>query len=174
MKKYILCALLCTFTAPAMAESAYVGVKLGSVNYDYSNIANNSQSGFGILAGFPVDRNIAVEFEYNDLGGFDSPNRIVTGHAFGMGVTGSAQLNPQFSLFAKIGLASTTLNNVDKAGIISDYTYSNTGLNVGFGGQFNLSRTVGIRAGLDRFRVGNSISQIGIAQMVYIGSVFNF
>jgi len=50
----------------------------------------------------------------------------------------------------------------------------NTGLNAGFGGQYNVSKEIGIRVGIDIYRVGDSASGTSSARMMYAGGVFKF
>lgn len=173
MKKITLLGLIFTLVAaPAIAEGMYVGVKLGQANYDFGKITNNDQAAFGFLAGFNITNNATVEVEYNNLGGYDHSLGIVSGRAFSLSGIGSIQLNSQFSLFGKLGLASTTLNDRAKPGVVGDLSYSNTGLNFGLGAQYNISPFVGVRAGLDSFKVGNANSNTDRMRMVYMGAVF--
>lgn len=173
MKKITLLGLISTLVAaPAIAEDMYAGVKLGQANYDYSKITNNDQSAFGFMAGFIITENATVEVEYNNLGGYDSPTGNVSGRAFSLSGIGSMRLNSQFSLFGKLGLASTTLDDKAKPGFVGDVSYSNTGLNIGLGAQYNISPFVGVRAGLDSFKVGNANSNTDRTRMIYMGAIF--
>lgn len=173
MKKFILLGLIFILVAaPAIAEGMYVGVKLGQANYDYSSITNNDQAAFGLTAGFIITETAAIEVEYNNLGGFDAPKVNVSGKAFSLSGVGSIRLNSQLSLFGKLGLASTTLDNRAKPGFVGDVSYSNTGLNFGLGAQYHISPFVGVRAGLDSFKVGNANSNTDRMRMIYMGAVF--
>lgn len=176
MKKIAIAVLLSAFVAaPAVAAGMYAGVKLGSVNYGYSNVTNNSQAGFGLLGGYAVNENFAVEVEYNSLGGFDSTSGTIKGSSFGVSGVGSYPINEQFSLFGKLGIASTSLKDTAKPGWVGGpFTYNKTGLTVGFGGQYNLSPVVGIRVGYDSYPVGDSVSGTSTAGILYVGGVFKF
>lgn len=176
MKKITLLSFILTLVStPAFAEGMYVGVKLGQANYDYSNVTNNDQSAVGFLAGFIINENATVEIEYNNLGGFDSATGNISGSAFSLSGIGSISLNSQFSLFGKLGLASTTLTDKAKPGFVGgDISYANTGLNMGLGAQYNISSAVNVRAGLDSFKTGNSNSNTGRARMLYVGALFKY
>jgi opacity protein-like surface antigen len=173
MKKIaLLGAVLALVSPPALAEGMYVGAKLGQASYDFSNITNNNQAAFGFLAGFVITNSAFVEVEYDNLGGYDSPTGNVSGRAFSLSGVGSVQLNSQFSLFGKLGIASTILNDKAKPGFVGDVSYSNTGLNFGLGAHYNISPYVGVRAGLDSFKVGNANSNADRMRMVYMGATF--
>jgi OmpA-OmpF porin, OOP family len=177
MKKIVFTILLSAFSvAPAIAADTglYAGVKLGTVNYGYGNVSNNSQAGFGFLGGYAINENFAVEVEYDKLGGFDSNTGTIKGSSFGFSGVGSLPFNQNFSLFGKLGIASSTLKDTAKPGWVGDFTYNNTGLTVGFGGQYNASEKVGIRVGIDVYPVGDAISTTTSAGMLYIGGLFRF
>jgi OOP family OmpA-OmpF porin len=177
VKNIVFAILLSSFVAlPAIASDTglYVGAKLGTVNYGYGNISNNSQAGFGLLGGYAFNKNFAVEVEYDNLGGFESYDGNIKGSSFGFSGVGILPLNQQFSLFGKLGIVSTTLKDTAKPGWIGDYTYNNTGMTIGFGGQYNASKALGIRLGFDAYPVGDAISTTSSAGMLYIGGVFMF
>jgi opacity protein-like surface antigen len=176
MNKYLLSLLMFFCGAPAFASDMYVGAKLGSTTYDYSGIMNNGQSSFGLLLGARVSPNAALEVEYHDLGGFEGTTTIVTGKAFSLSGVASATLSRELSLFGKLGISSTTLSEDAKPGFAGGtVTYNNLGLNFGLGAQFNVSPFVGVRVGLDSFRVGNqSPAPPTRARLVYVGGVFQF
>lgn len=174
MKKITLLSFILTLaSAPAIAEGMYIGVKLGQANYDYNKITNNDQSAFGLMAGFVITETATVEVEYNNLGGYDSATGNVSGRAFSLSGIGLIPLNSQFSLFGKLGLTSTTLDDKAKPPrFVGDVSYSNTGLNFGLGAQYNISPFVGVRAGLDSFKVGNSNSNTDRMRVIYMGAIF--
>lgn len=174
MKKIAIAVLLSAFVSvPAVATDIYAGVKLGSVNYGYSNVTNNGQAGLGLLGGFAINENFAVEAEYNSLGGFTGGADTVKGSSLGMSGVGSYPINEQFSLFGKLGIASTSLK-ITAPGF-SATTVTNTGLTIGFGGQYNVSPSVGIRVGIDSYKVGKKpTTTTASAGMLYVGGVFKF
>lgn len=178
MKKVNIVALLSAFAAPpaiAADTGFYIGVKFGSVNYDYANVSNNSQAGYGLLGGYIVNDYFAAEAEFNHLGGFDTVDSIIKGKSFGISGVGTLPLNPEFSLFGKLGITSSSLEDSPQPGYLGGvYTHTNTGLNIGFGGQFNVNETVGIRFGYDSYPVGDTTSSTSQAGMLYIGGIFNF
>ncbi len=178
MKNVVIAVLLsaCAITPALAADSGfYIGAKFGSVNYDYANVSNNSQAGYGFLGGYTINDYFAVEAEFNRLGGFDSTSGTIKGRSFGFSGVGSLPLSPEFSLFGKMGISSSTLDDTAKPGFTGNFTYTNTGLSIGFGGKFNVGNEAGILFGYDSYPVGDAaITTTSHAGMLYIGAVFNF
>lgn len=175
MKKIAFAILLTAFSVPpAIATGLYAGAKFGSVSYGYSNVTNSSQAGFGLLGGYLFNPNFALEIEYDDLGGFDSTTGNINGSSVGVSGVGYFPFNQQFSIFGKLGIASTTLKDTPKPGYSGSFTYGNTGITLGFGGQYDASRQVGLRLGIDIYPVGDAASSTSTADMFYLGGVFRF
>ena len=177
MRKIAIIVLLPAFIAsPAVAADFYAGVNMGIVNFGYTNITNNGQTGFGVLGGYTVNRNFAVEVEYDSLGEFDdsSLGNTVKGSSLGFSGVGVWPLNDQFSLFGKLGLASTTLKSSPLPGYSGGtYTDISTGLTAGIGGQLSIRSAAAIRFGYDNYPIvyAGASSSVGI---LYLGGVFKF
>ena len=179
MKRFLMAALLSAFLAsPAAATDTgfYIGAKFGSVNYDYANVSNNSQAGYSLLGGFTISEYFAMEAEFNRLGGFDTFDSTIKGKSFGISGVGTMPLNPEFSLYGKMGISSSTLEDSPRPGFSGPvFTYTNTGLSFGFGGKFNVGNSAGILFGYDSYPVGDAaLTNTSHAGMLYIGALFNF
>lgn len=175
MKKTSLVVLLSAmFAAPAFADDLYLGAKMGQANYGYANVANNSQLGVGFLGGMAINQNIALEAEYNTLGGFDSPTGNIKGSALSMSGLGFLPLNRQVSLFGKLGVAVTTLNDTAKPGFVGNFSYTSTAITYGLGAQFYMSRELSIRAGYDSYSVGTAASGTNTAGELYLAALLHF
>ena len=164
-------------TAPAIAADTnlYLGAKFGSVNYGYDNVSNNSQAGYGLLAGYAFNRVFSIEAEFNRLGGFDNATSTTKGRSFGFSGIGYLPFSREFSLFGRMGITTSVLEDTALPGFSGDFTYTNTGLSTGFGGQFNVSNEVGIRFGFDFYPVGDAtVTNTSTANMMYIGTVLKF
>jgi OOP family OmpA-OmpF porin len=170
MKKIAIAVLLSTvICAPAIAADMYAGVNLGQNKYDFTGTFNkNTSTAFGVLVGFPINENFAAEIAYTGLGSVDPiPGTTVKGSGFSLSGVGTYPINQQFSLFGKVGVARTA---VDQSDSFSSFTLNKTDVTFGFGGQYNISTTVGIRAGFDRYKVGSTIN----TDIMSIGGVFKF
>lgn len=192
MKNFAIAALLFPLMiAPAIASDFYAVAKLGSVLYayptspsdsgvsgGYSNgtMTNNMQTGYGLLAGYEISRHFAAEIEYNDLGGFEINSRIVKGSAVAASGVYFHRFNERFSLGGKLGIARSTLEAKMKPGYITAFplTAYNTGMKLGFYGQYNFNPVFGIRAGWDLYIVGDNETTTSGALLSYLGGVFEF
>lgn len=161
-------------TAPDTSSGFYVGVQLGGVKYGYSNITNNSQVGYGLLAGYAFNENFSLEAEYNSLGGFDSAKSTLKGTSVGLSGVGYYALSQQFALFGKLGYASTSMKETAKPGFIGDFTHNNSGVAGGLGVQYNINPSVGMRVGINISPVGDAASGQSTAGLAYVGGVFKF
>ncbi len=178
MKKIVTAALFCSAFAVTSAGAAtfydtshgfYDGIKVGAVNYDLSNVQNNSQAGYGLLLGYNFSPNI----EYTWLGGFDYNSGNVKGRALGISGVATLPLNQQFSVYGKMGIATTTLDDRARPGFTGDYTYNNTDLTFGLGGLFNVTPVVGVRVGYDFYTVAGCCNTYA-ANMLHVTGVFKF
>jgi OmpA-OmpF porin, OOP family len=175
MKKVFIAALLSVFiAAPAVAADAggiYAGVKMGP-----SDVAG-STFGFGVYGGYNIDPNVTSRIEWGDFmsrvrfagGGEYTSFGSNTSNTYG-GVTYRASaigavlaatypINSQFSVIVKTGLARTTYDvTCSGCGGLSRTTF---GLRYGAAGQYNLTRDIGLRAGLDFYPDGYSILSAG-------------
>ncbi len=165
IKKVALTALLIAFVAaPAVAADFYAGVKLGSVNNSVPT-ASESSSGFGVLGGYTINPNFAVEVGYTDLGSVVSG--LVTFKAFEVSVLGFYPVNPQFSLFGKLGMASTDESLLDISKTRSAITY-------GLGVQFDVNKSAGFRLGFDHYSFGGGVFVEGDIDLYSVAAVLKF
>lgn len=169
-----------SIATPALAADTglYMGAKFGTVNYNYDYASKNSQAGYGLLLGYTVNRVLAVEAEFSRLGGFndDLGNGEIKGKAFGFSGVGYLPLNRDFSLFGKMGIITTTLDDSPQPGLSgTSYSDSFTGFNLGLGIQFAAGDTAAVRFGFDNYPVAH-ISNVNAssANMMYIAALVRF
>lgn len=165
MKKIAIAVLLTAFAAPAFAEGMYVGVTAGQNKYDEPTLPKQTSTSFGILGGYTLNENFAVEAAYTSLGTLDVASGFsVKGTVISLSGVGSFPLSSEFSLFAKLGVAQS---KIDVTGQASE---SKSGATIGFGAQYNVTPGIGVRVGFDRCKVGetNSIN----ADQTSVGLVF--
>jgi OmpA-OmpF porin, OOP family len=163
MKKIAIAVLLSAIVAPAVAADMYVGVNAGSAKIDSPDF--DSSSSFALLGGYTFNENVAAEIAYSNFGSESGLGITSKSSAVSISGVGSFPFNEQFSLFGKLGFASTTLDVAGVSDSKSDLTY-------GFGGQFNVNKQIGIRVGYDVYKVGsvNSVDQ----KVTSVGGVFKF
>ncbi len=154
MKKTLAAALLSVAVAtPAFAESGfYIGGTLGNAkisNFGNAVLTKSSDSVYGGLVGYQFDKNFGVEAQFTGVGKFTTATISGKGDAFGVAAIGTLPLSDSFSLYGKLGFASSKTKISDATG-----TYlgaSRTAATYGLGVQYNVSPQIGIRLGWDRY-----------------------
>lgn len=167
MKKVAMALLLSAFVAvPAIAADMYVGVNVGSAQIDFPGYS--STTSFALLGGYSFNENIAAEVAYTDFGSKDYGfGFTLKSSALSISGVGSYPINEQFSVFAKLGIASTTTDATGYASASkSDFTY-------GIGGQFNVNKQIGIRLGYDVYKITDSVISVD-QKVTSVGGVFKF
>lgn len=189
MKRSLTVALLsAAFAAPAFAaeEGFYAGVTLGQARASsYSSAATltkSTETVYGILAGYQFTRNFGGEVFFTGAGKFVGSAGAVTASgkadAFGISAVATLPLSDAFSLYGKLGYASTKTTASSSNGILAgasrdDVTY-------GLGATYHVNPSVGIRFGWDRYGAavanGTAIgSKDKFDSDVYsLGAVFKF
>jgi OmpA-OmpF porin, OOP family len=170
MKKIAIVALLSAFAAaPALAEN-YIGVNVGSAKIDLSGAGNTNS--FGLLAGFGINENVAIEAAYTSFGTDNAPNGTLKSTGMSASGVASYPINEQFSVFGKLGFAATTID-VTVISPAASASFNHTGMTYGFGAQFNVNKQIGIRAGYDSYQVGDSNSS-DAQNVMSVGGIFKF
>lgn len=171
MKKISIVLLLSVFIAvPAFAADTggYAGLKLGSAEKSVSGTSERNGA-FGVFGGYSFNPNVAVEVGYTDLG--TAASGIIKFTTWDFSAVGTFPVNQQFSIYGKLGLASTKEEALGDSATRSAATY-------GLGGQFNVNPNVGIRLGWDRHSFGGTGSSIvftdGNSNMYSVSALYKF
>ena len=171
----------------ASAQGFYVGGAFGSTDAGEGNAipdlitsgaVDGKGSGFKFYGGYAFTPNVAVEMAFVDLGrlkysgsfvGAPVTNGRVDTSGLNSSVVGTLPLGSGFSLFAKAGLFAWTAEARD---ITNGFPFSGTdsgaGLSVGVGGEFHVTRNLGLRAEWESFDANDTIS------MVSLGLAYHF
>ena len=134
----------------ARAEGLYVGGSLGRTDYGsgINAIGGGDGSGLKVYGGAALDKNFSLEGGLFDLGKTSSSAGTAKGHGFYVDGVGSHEFAPQWSLLGRVGVVegrfSTTLGNDNS-----------TGLKVGAGLQYELTRQVSLRLEYERYHFVN-------------------
>lgn len=146
MYKTALAALLAAFVATsADAADTYAGVRLGQAKYNITGVTY-TPSAVGVLGGYTVNPNLAVEAEYIYLGSTNSSS------ATAMGVSALAFYpgDQPFSLFAKLSYANSTWK-------VANQEQHNSSFTQGLGCQYDTTPSASVRFSWDRYMVGNQV-----------------
>ncbi len=142
MHKTALAALLAAIVAvPADAADKYVGVRLGQAKYNITGVTD-SPSAFGVLGGYTINPNLAVEAEY-----------IYLDSASAMGVSALAFYpgDEPFSLFAKLSYTRSQWKTANQLQNNASFTH-------GLGCQYDATQSMSVRFEWDRHMVGNQVA----------------
>ena len=155
-----------------------------------SSSNDRSDTSLGFSVGYLVNRNFAIEGAYTRLGEFDysaaasSPAAdTITGKykasALSLSGVGILPLQQKWSVYGKAGLAHTRteLNASSATGALAvgNSSDSRTGLLIGAGAMYDISRNVFARAGWDRYAdIGRDATGKGHADVYSIGVGYRF
>lgn len=138
----------------AQAEGLYGGGGLGTPNYKSSvNGISGHGSGVGgkLYGGYQITPNFGVEGGFVDLGHIDDANgKVKVRGAYVHGV-GSYEFAPQWSVLGSVGIAQarfTTTKGND----------SSPALKLGAGMQYDLTKTVALRAQYELYRFSDTFA----------------
>jgi len=169
MKKIAIAAALSVafITAPAFAADpyTYIGVNAGQNDMDFPGV--KASTAMGVFGGYSFNEYIAAEIAYVDFGkvDMDITGTTVKGNAASVVAVGSLPLSREFSLFAKLGYASTKVESATSE-TKDEATY-------GVGAQFNpANNNIGIRLGYDNYRVGSASTKD--SALVNLAVLFKF
>jgi opacity protein-like surface antigen len=155
-----------------------------------SSSNDRSDTSLGFSVGYLVNRNFAIEGAYTRLGEFDysaaasSPAAdTITGkykaHALSLSGVGILPLQRNWSVYGKAGLARTKTDleasSATGAVAVGNSSDSRTGLLIGAGAMYDISRNVFARAGWDRYAdIGSDATGKGHADVYSIGVGYRF
>ncbi len=156
---------------PVLASDSgfYIGADVGRASTDVSGpgLTQSVDTSAGLIGGYQISRALALEAKYDQMG------KIGMGNDYSLNAASLAAIgilpvgNTDFTLRGKFGYARTSLD--------APNTSSENGIVVGIGGQYKLTKAVGLRFGLDRYDVGNSaIIPGGHTTELYAGVAYRF
>jgi hypothetical protein len=142
-------ALLCASAMASAEDIAYIGAGIGSVDYDAKSISNfDDPTGFELLLGKDISRNLSLELSYIDFGKADndtSPARHLEGDAITAGALLKAKIGKATDVFLKLGMHSWDREvTQDGSGVIG----SDDGIDIlyGFGVMVKATANFGVGA----------------------------
>jgi len=152
MKKIIISTALSAFLASPVIGLAegYIGLGAGQNKMDVSGVKESTA--YSAFGGYSYNKYIAGEIAYVDFGSANTsvPGISMKGYAIGLDAVGSLPLGSGFSLFAKLGYASTNIE------ITGGSSFGRGDVTYGIGAQYDVSSDWGVRLGYDNYRVGDT------------------
>ena len=201
-------AVFASFVSPmALAEEAgwYGGLNFGqskakiddpriisgllSSGFFTTSIADdNRDTGFKIFGGYQMNRNIALEGGYFDLGKFGftattSPPGSLTGDikikGLNLDLVGIVPFTEKFSAFGRVGVTRAEARDTFTGGGLVRVLNSNprktdTNAKFGLGLQYAFTESFGMRAEVERYRINDAVGNKGDIDLVSLGLVYRF
>ena len=180
MKKISIAVLLSTAVISSAAfasdQGFYIGANVGQAKLSTTaqiNPATTSTTDYSVLGGYQINKNFAVEAQYISLGNFSDKGISHTANGYAATAVGILPFNDQWSAYAKLGYANTTLGN---SGNNQTGNTSRNAVTYGAGAQYNVNQQLGVRLGYDNYGVaagsgGNQTTTIGV---ISAGVVYKF
>jgi OOP family OmpA-OmpF porin len=161
MKKTIFVALIAALAAPlaAQAEGAYIGANVGRAEQKVDVEGYNfkeSTTAYKLYGGYNYTQNFGVEVGFADLREAEKTGggaRVASEpKSVYLAATGTLPLNEQFSLFGKVGVASTHVKvSASAAGFSDSVSKNRTSPYIGIGASFALNKNVSFVAEYENF-----------------------
>lgn len=145
-------------------------------------------TGYKLFGGYQFNRYFAVEGGYFDLGefGFTAttlPAGTLDGRievdGWNLGLVGIIPVTERFSAFGRIGAQyADTQDRFRGTGSVNvlnpDPEESETNYKAGLGLQYAISRSVGVRLEVERYRINDAVGNDGDIDLVSVGLVYRF
>lgn len=153
-KSLILIAVGCTLGAGAALASDrgfYVGGNLGTSQHDTSADFNEDSSPtvLGLYTGYAFNRHFALEMAYQDLGKAKAGPYTAESQALSLDAVGFLPTSERFRLFGKVGVARV---ETDFSGAGVGRSDHKTGLKLGLGAEYLVTKNLAMRAELAQYR----------------------
>jgi OOP family OmpA-OmpF porin len=137
-----------------MSTPMYIGVTLGSANYDEFD---DSSIAYGVFGGFDINEILAINLGWSDFGEASSDGDKAEVSAFHLSLLGKLPVRTDITLFGRIGLAKwdldATLGGQSDGDSDADIFY-------GVGVDYDITGQSSVRFGLDFYNLKPTLSDI--------------
>lgn len=164
---------------------------LGAGFVTTSIVDNNRDTAYKLLGGYRVNKNIALEGSYFNLGqfGFTSTTAApsagtLTGkiklQGFNLDVVGTLPVAEKFSVLGRLGLNyAQAKDNFSSTGLVpapANPSPSKNQINYKFGAgfQYDITEFLGMRVEAERYRINDAVGNKGDINMYSLGLVYRF
>jgi OOP family OmpA-OmpF porin len=170
-----------------MDPARTTGILLPGVNTIGSD-SDNKDTAFKVFGGYQINRNIAVEGGYFDLGKTSfttrtAPRGTLSGetrvHGINLDLVGTLPLTERFSALARVGAqhawSQESFSGTGAgAGISSSSKHRATNVKVGLGVQYEMTSALWIRGEVERYRIKNATGGRANVDVASVSLVFPF
>jgi OOP family OmpA-OmpF porin len=156
----------------AHADGLYVGGGLGQTRLGSANpalgLTDSTDTAVKAYAGYSFNPNFSLETGVARFGKFDGTSGDTRAHAVTLDAVGLLPLGSNFSALGRLGVYDAKLSN---ATLGSQHT---TGVHVGAGLQYDLSKTVSLRGEWERYGLKDLGGDKARADLYTIGVNYKF
>lgn len=175
-------------TAATIDEARITSELLGMGLSTTSIAERDRSSGYKIFGGYQLNRHVAVEAGYFDLGKFGfTANTVAPGTLVGdirlrglnLDLVGKLPLTEKFSALGRLGVgyasARDRFSGTGAVNVINpNPSQRAANIKLGLGLGYDFSETLGMRVEAERYRVNDAIGHKGHIDMLTIGLVYRF
>lgn len=150
----------------------HLGVGLGSMKTDIPNLSARSVA-WSIFAGTEINRFLAVEVAYTNLGTTDlGGSANLKGTSYSLNLVGNIPVTKSVSMFAKFGLANTGVYT-ETAGVTGT-TYSTVSPTIGLGVRAGVGKKMDVRIAYDNYKFTTDNSTTNNADITSVSLIYKF
>ena len=173
----------------AKIDDERIAARLLSSGLTSSIVDDNRHTSYKLFGGYQLNKNFALEAGYFDLGqfGFTAttvPAGTLTGKiklkGFNFDVVGSMPVADKFSVLGRLGLNyAKAQDEFASTGVVNSPTTpspskSSMNYKAGMGLQYDLSKSMGLRAEAERYRIDDAVGNKGDVNMFSLGFIYRF
>lgn len=174
-----------------MAEIDHDRIRSGLLSSGFTTTSitdDERDTGFKLFGGYQFNKYFALESGYFDLGKFEFtattlPAGTLRGNIKVKGLNfdavGTFPFNERFSVFGRVGLSyAEAKDSFSGTGLVtaqnSSPSKSDTNYKVGLGLQYHFTKSLGMRAEAERYRINDAVGNKGDIDLLSIGLVYRF
>jgi len=151
-------------------SSFHVGVGVGSMKSDFPDAGRSVA--WSIFAGTEINRFLAAEVAYTNLGTTDVGNSVnLKGAAYSVNVVGNIPVTKAVSMFAKFGLANTGVYS--ESSTTTSATYSKVAPTIGLGVRAGVGKNMDVRIAYDNYKIADDSTTYN-ADITSVALIFKF
>lgn len=182
--------------AGANAGNTSTSIAEGKINSAFASnwfnssttVKDESSTGYKIFGGYQLNKNLALEGGYFDLGSFGySASTVPAGTLNGtikikgvnLDLVGTLPLNEKLSAVGRVGLNyGRTRDSFSGTGAVlvgnPNPSKNETNYKFGLGLQYAWTESLAVRAELERYRVNDALGNKGNVDLVSVGLIYRF
>lgn len=183
LEHFIVVLLLLAVSANSFAAKRYVeddydlgatgkfhmGVGVGTMKTDIPGVTGRSVA-WSVFAGTEINRFLAAEVAYTNLGSTDLGGPYLKGTAYSLNLVGNIPVTKAVSMFAKFGFANTGVYS--ESGGTAGTTYSLAAPTIGLGVRAGVGKKTDVRIAYDNYKFTTDNSTTNNADIISVSLIY--